>query len=82
MIVLSILSSKTRYYAICFEFQVRVVHIVHSFIWIFNTLKLCKEYKEEYIEWVDSIIRTDLTELFELVKTFKMHQQSNTYKRY
>ena len=70
---------KTSYYAIRVEFQVRVSLHIHSFIWILNAPKLSKETKDEYIQWVDSIIRTDTPnsvsekKLFELVKTFQVH---------
>ena len=64
---------KTSYYAIRVEFQVRSSPHIHSFIWILNATKLSKETKDEYIQWVDSIIKTDMPnsvsekELFELV---------------
>ena len=44
----------------------------YSFIWILNAPKLTKESKQEYIQWVESIIWTDMSdpaseaELFEL----------------
>ena len=80
MIVLDGPLGKTGYYAICVEFQVRGSPHIHSFIWILNAPKLSKETKDEYIQWVDSIIRTDMPnsvsdkELFELVKTFQVHR--------
>ena len=61
--VLDVPLGKKSYYAIRVEFQV---------IWIVNTPKLSKETKDEYIQWVDSIIKTDMPisvsekELFEL----------------
>ena len=70
---------KTSYYAIRVEFQVRVSLHIHSFIWILNAPKLSKETKDQYVQWVDSTIRTDMPnsvsekELFELVKTFQVH---------
>ena len=51
---------KTSYYAIRVEFQVRGSPHIHSFIWILNAPKLSKETKDEYIQLVDSIIRTDM----------------------
>ena len=80
MIVLDGPLGKTSYYAIYVEFQVRGSPHIHSFIWILNAPKLSKETKDEYIQWVDSIIRTDMPnsvsdkELFELVKTFQVHR--------
>ena len=79
MIVLDGPLGKTSYYAIYVELQVRGSPHIHSFIWILNTT-LPKETKDEYIQWVDSIIRTDMPnsgsdkELFELVKTFQVHR--------
>ena len=73
---------KTSYYAICVESQ------IHSFIWIPKAPKLSKETKDEYIQWVYSIIKTDMLnsvsekELFELVKTFQVHQHSKTCRKY
>ena len=70
---------KTRYYTICVELQVRGSPHIDSFIWILNAPKINIESKEEHIQWIDSIIRTDmlnpvkqkkLFELLELVKTF------------
>ena len=79
---------KTSYYAIRVEFQVRGSPHIHSFIWILNAPKLSKETKDEYIQWVDSIIRTYMPnsvnekELFELVKTSKVHRHSKTCRKY
>ena len=70
--VLDVPLGKTSYYAIRVEFQVRGSPHIHSFIWIVNTPKLLKETKDEYIQWVESIIKTDMPisvsekELFEL----------------
>ena len=79
---------KTSYYAIRVEFQVRGSPHIHSFIWILNAPKLSKETKDEYIQCVDSIIRTDIPnsvsekELFEFVKTFQVDQHSKTCREY
>ena len=79
---------KTRYYAIRVGFQVRGSPDIHSFIWILNGPKLSKETKDEYIQWVDSIIRTDIAnsvsekELFEFVKTFQVHRHSKKCRKY
>ena len=60
VIVLNGPLGKTSYYAIRVEFQVRGSPHIHSFIWILNAPKLTKESKQEYIQWVDSIIQTDM----------------------
>ena len=72
MIVLDGPLGKTSYYTVRVEFQIRGSLHIHSLIWILNAPKLSKETKDEYIQWVDSIIRTDMPisvnekELFEL----------------
>ena len=79
---------KTNYYAIRVEFQVRGSPHVHSFIWILNAPKLSKFNIEEYTNWVDTIIRTDLPDptsepdLHELVKTYQIHRHSKTCHKY
>ena len=84
MIVLNVPLGKTSYYAIRVEFQARGIPHIHSFVRIINAPKLTKESKQEYIQWVDSIIRTDMpdpaseAELFELVRTFQVHRHSKT----
>ena len=79
---------KTSYYAVRVEFQVRVSLHIHSFIWILNAPKLSKETKNGYIQWVDSIIRTNIPnsisqeELLELMKPFQVHRYSKTCRKY
>ena len=79
---------KTKCYAIHVEFQVRGSPHIHSFIWILSAPKLNIESKEEYIQWVDSIIRADMPDpvkekqLFDLVKTFQLHRHSKTCRKY
>ena len=79
---------KTNYYAIRVEFQVRGSPHVHSFIWILNAPKLSKFNIEEYTNWVDMIIHTDLPDpssepdLHELVKTYQIHRHSKTCRKY
>ena len=79
---------KTNYYAICVEIQIRGSPHIHSFIWILNSSKLTKTNIEEYTSWVDNTICTDLpdtcseTDLFELVKTYQIHQHSKTCRKY
>ena len=59
MIVLDGTLRKTRYYPIRVEFQVRCSPHIHSFIWILNAPKPSKEPKDEYIQWVESIVRAE-----------------------
>ena len=79
---------KTNYYTICVEIQIRGSPHVDSFIWILNSPKLTQSNTEEYTSWVDNIIRTDLPDprsepnLFEIVKTYQIHQHSKTCRKY
>ena len=79
---------KTQYYAIRVEFQVRGSPHIHSFIWILNAPKLTKFNIDEFIKWVDSIVRSDLPDsvnepiLFEVVKTYQIHHHSKTCRKY
>ena len=79
---------KTSSYAIRVEFQVRSSPHIHSFIWILNAPKLRKESKQEYMQWANSIIRTDMPDpvseakLFELVRNFEVHRHSKTCRKY
>ena len=88
VIVLDGSLGKTSHYAIRVEFQVRDTPHIHFFIWLLNAPNLPRETKDEYIQWVDSIIRTDMPnyviekELFELVKTVQVHRHSKTCRKY
>ena len=88
MILLNGPLGKTRSYAIRVEFQVRSSPHIHSFIWILNAPKLRKESKQEYMQWANSIIRTDMPDpvseakLFELVRNFEVHRHSKTCRKY
>ena len=52
--------AKSRCYTIRVEFEVSNSPHIHSFIWIIGAPKLSMENIDEYIEWVDAIISTDL----------------------
>ena len=75
MIALNGSLGKTRYYAV--RVEVRSSPFIHSFTWILNAPKLSKESKEEYVQQVDSIIKTDIPDpgnekqLFQMMKTFQ-----------
>ena len=79
---------KTKYYAIRVEIQSRGSTHIHSFLWISNAPKLNIESKEQYIQWVDTIILADMPDpvkekqLLELVKPFQLHWHSRTYRKY
>ena len=46
-------------YAIKVEFQFRGSPHVHCFIWVKNAPLLMRETKDEYVEFIDSIVRVD-----------------------
>ena len=62
---------KTKYNAIRVEFQAR--GSPHIFIWILNAPKLKIESKEEYTQWIDSIIRADMLKPATLLKSTLLH---------
>ena len=79
---------KTQYYAIRVEFKVTGNPHIHSFIWISNAKKLAKVNIDDCRKWVDSVIRSDLSDpnnepaLFEPVKTYQIHCHSKTCRKY
>ena len=46
-------SGKTKYYAICAEFQVRGSPHVHCFLWVASAPVLTSKNKEKYVTFVD-----------------------------
>ena len=79
---------KVKYYAIRVEFQVRGSPHIHSFLWVLDAPKLTKETKDEYIRFVDQVIKADLPDpvhdidLFKLVRTYQIHSHSCSCKKY
>ena len=79
---------KTKYYAIRVEFQITGSPHIHSFIWILNAPHLTKESKNDYITWVNGIIRADLpisnneTGQYHLVKNYQIQCHSKTCRKY
>ena len=61
---------------------------IHSFIWIIGAPKLSMENIDEYIEWVDAMISTNLPDpvydaaLYELVKNYQVRYHSKSCKKY
>ena len=47
---------KTKYYAICVEFQEKFSTHVHSFIWIFSALNI--ENEAAYIEFLEKALHS------------------------
>ena len=77
---------KTKYYAICIEFQERGSPHVHSFIWILDPTNVQDE--AVYISFIEKTINAQLpasqndSELFELVKTYQVYANSRTCWKY
>ena len=76
---------KTKYYAICIEFQERGSPHVHSFIWILNPPNIQDE--AAYISFIEKTNAQlpdpqNDSEHFELVKTYEVHSHSKTCWKY
>jgi len=75
-------------YVIKVEFQFRGSPHIHSFIWIKDPPELTKETKEEYIKFIDSVVRADLPhecdepKLYELVNKYQIHCHSRSCRKY
>ena len=53
---------QDNYYAIRVEFELRGSSHIHSFIWVINAPTLSMETKDEYILFVDKIIKASISE--------------------
>ena len=79
---------KVKYHAIRVEFQVRGSPHVHSFLWVIGAPILTKETKEEYICFVDQVIKASLPDLnenpklYDLVRTYQVHSHSKSCRKY
>ena len=79
---------KVTYHAIRVEFQFRGSPHIHSFLWILNAPKLTKDTKDEYISFVDAIIKADIPDpnnkpkLHKMVKTYQLHSHSKSCRKY
>ena len=79
---------KVEYYAIRVEFQVRGSPHIHSFLWVNGAPKLSVETKEEYICFIDQIVKANLPDpqiqqnLYTLVKTYQVHSHSRSCRKY
>ena len=77
---------KTKYYAICIEFQEKDSPHVHSFIWILDPPSIQDE--AACSNFIEKIINAQLPdpqndpELSELVKTYQVHAHSRTCWKY
>ena len=79
---------KVVSYVIKVEFQARGSPHVHAFLWVKDAPTLTKVTKDEYIKFVDSLIRADLPneteepELNKLVSQYQIHSHSRTCRKY
>ena len=79
---------KLSYYAIRVEFQFRGSPHIHSFLWVIGAPKLTKENKQEYISFVDGIVKASIPNqkenphLHELVKMYQLHNHSKSCRKY
>ena len=68
---------KVKYYAIRVEFQFRGSPHIHSFLWVIGAPVLTKDTKNEYLQYIDHIVKVQLPdidaepELYQLVKHIK-----------
>ena len=79
---------KVTYYAIRVEFQVRGSPHIHSFLWVLNAPILTKDNIDEYVRFVDAVIRAyvpdihEHAELHKLVTTYQIHSHSKSCRKY
>ena len=86
-IVLNGSLGKVIHYAIRVEFQVRGSPHIHSLLWVENAPILSEYTKNEYVDFVDNVIKcnlpnTDNSNLFKLVKTYQTHNHSKSCRKY
>ena len=73
---------ERSHYAIRVEFQVRGSPHIHSFLWVLNAPNLTKDNIDEYVRFVDAIIKAyvpdinENPELHKLVTTYQIHSHS------
>ena len=71
-----------------YNFKFEEAHMFIHLSGFLNTPKLSKFNIEEYANWVDMVIRTDLPDpssvpdLHELVKRYQIHRHSKTCPKY
>ena len=79
---------KVKYYAIRVEFQFRGSPHIHSFLWVINAPVLTKNTKDEYLTYIDHVVKVQLPdiekepELYELVRMYQIHSHSKSCRKY
>ena len=70
------------------EFQFRGSPNIHAFLWLADTPTLTAENADQYIDFIDSVVRADLPDpstepkLYELVANYQIHSHSNSCRKY
>ena len=73
---------KIKHYAIRVEFQVKGSPHIHSLVWVIGAPILSTTSEDEYVAFIDNIIKCELpnpqerSRLFELVRTYQTHSHS------
>ena len=78
---------KVINYAIRVEFQFRGSPHIHSLLWVFDAPILSNANIEDYIDFVESVIKCELPRdksdpLYEHVKTYQKHSHSKSCRKY
>ena len=79
---------KIKHYAIRVEFQVRGSPHIHSLVWVIGAPILSTTSEDEYVPFIDNIIKCELPNpqerprLFELVQTYQTHSHSKSCGKY
>jgi len=82
------LGGKLKHHAIRVEFQARGSAHVHCLVRIENAPTLTAETVDEYIEFIDNVVKCDLPEdknickLYHLVTTYQTHRHSKSCRKY
>ena len=88
IIVLDRILGKVKYPAIRVEFQLRGSPHIQSILWTLDAPVLRKNNIDEYVRFVDSIVKAIVPnefkdpELFQLVTTYQVHSHSRSCRKY
>ena len=88
IIVLDSILGKVKYPAIRVEFQLRGRPHIQSFLWTLDAPVLRKNNIDEYVRFVDSIVKAIVPnevkdpEIFQLVTTYQVHSHSRSCRKY
>ena len=63
---------KVIYYAIRVEFQIRGIPHIHSFLWVLNAPVLTNDNIDEYISFVDAVVRAYVPDICENAKLYEL----------